>query len=263
MPLQKKESAIDKFAIYLIILQFLIIYFVNNAPDFILLTNLNAIIVGLFFLVNNILHYKNRMAAIYIIPFVSFASFLMTDGFLKYYGAIVCFTSMLINWGFFDYFLNNNKKMKDGILFYKNNYFWSAAVGSNFMCAAIDSIDFSLAVEAQKPLFNELGVIISLVVLFSFFAIMLRNDEKLLRIFSILFGISLFVSVWQAMTAPWVDPFAYKLSSILCGCNPDDQLAWIVDISSTSLFKVIIPTFCWWGITLFKKSEHKKGAIYG
>ena len=260
MSFLKKIDIVNKLTLHLIILQFLMIYFINNAPPFVLLTNINAIIVGMFFLLNNVIHYYNRKASIYSIPFVVLVSFLSTNDFLKYYGAILCFQSMLINWCFFDYFFNK-KTLNNHQKFYKNRYFWSSAVGSNFMCAAIDSLSFSLAVNAQNPIFNQLAVIVALSLVFLFFAIMLTNDDKLLRIFSAIFGLSLFISVWHESASPWVDPFAYKLANVICNCLADDQFAWIVDIISTSLFKVIMPTFAWCSLNLYNKKigEQKNG----
>ncbi|NDF51879.1 MAG: hypothetical protein EB116_17670 [Betaproteobacteria bacterium] len=160
---------------------------------------------------------------------------------------------MLINWTFFDYFLSKRKNINKSLPFYKSSCFWTAAVGSNFMCAAIDSIQFSIGVESIPPQFNQLGAIVALCFLFSFFAITLRNDEKLLRLFAFIFGMALFIYVWRSMINIWVDPFAYKLASFLCSCKPDENLAWIVDIESTSLFKVITPTFAWWILHFYNK----------
>jgi hypothetical protein len=216
----------------------------NNAPESIMLTNWNSVVIGAFFMVNDILHRANRKLALRMIPAMILFAAALSIGELKLFGSITLAAALLIDWTVFDrlYFRNGLHALRPQS-FYRDSTFWAAVVASNFACAFVDSVLFSFVFDALKPLHPTLffiGLVLPIIVIAMWSGMSPEAAQGRTTVASI----SLIFVMLSLSNEPWVDPFAIKITEELCvifGCNPDKELSYLVDMISTSVFKIVVP----------------------
>lgn len=224
---------------------FALLYFVNTAPPWIMFTNWNAVLVGIFFMLNDILHRKNRDLSLKIIPAVVLFAYAISDPEIRVFGTITLAAALLVDWSVFDRLYYRMPSVMANESFFKDSQFWAAVVASNFACAALDSIMFSFVQDAMIPVHPNIWFVGVILPIFAICVSAYRVPSEA-QSWTMLGAASVFFMYLGFAREPWVDPFAVELTEHLCEvlhCTVDTELAFMVDMISTSLFKVIVP-FC-------------------
>ena len=185
-----------------------------------------------------------------MIPATTLFTYLVIQPEVRLYGTLAFTTALLVDWAVFDrlYFYSSRTLPYSGTWWY-NRHFWASAIASNLACAFVNSVMASYTLPAAPPPHSILAFVSVTLILLIVYNPSGGRTWASTQFNSMALALAIFLACMSMAGDPMIDPYAVQLTEELCymlSCTPDDELTYVVDMISTSLFKILLPVIGFW-----------------
>lgn len=235
----------NKIWLYAYITLFFIgIVAINIVPDFIKLTPINGMFIGLIFLLLDYVHLHSKNYAIIIIAIGCLLTYLLGDPNVASASTVTFLVACAVDFVIFRSLMDKTLRVC---------YFPCAALTSNIIASGIDSILFSYAMPVNSIISEHVIIAAALMLIASQFI----KDHCNCLIKLVIVGLSMYVYALglpnlEKITYPW----SAEIATMLGISSSATDAIWFIGIIVASTAMVIIP-FLWFSMMMYKQKQFK------